>query len=155
MVELRAHQVAGHEERHLGATEHGNERVVGVGQRLAEIEQLPLQQEAGDELQGALAAENKVGIKMNVPKEKLQAVIAMIPSLTARENVALVTELVQQPMAPEEALALVVEAILNCSGYGGAALPSFPPRNRAGGKDRPRAVAARRGVRQKPARGAA
>ena len=34
-------------------------------------------------LQGALAAENKVGIKMNVPKEQLQAVIAMIPSLTA------------------------------------------------------------------------
>jgi putative ABC transport system ATP-binding protein len=31
----------------------------------------------------------------------------LIPSLTARENVALVTELVQQPMAPEEALALV------------------------------------------------
>ncbi len=34
-------------------------------------------------LQGALAAENKVGIKMNVPKEKLQEVIGMIPSLTA------------------------------------------------------------------------
>jgi ATP phosphoribosyltransferase len=34
-------------------------------------------------LQGALAAENKVGIKMNVPKEHLQAVINMIPSLTA------------------------------------------------------------------------
>ena len=34
-------------------------------------------------LQGALASENKVGIKMNVPTDKLQAVIAMIPSLTA------------------------------------------------------------------------
>jgi len=34
-------------------------------------------------LQGALTAENKVGIKMNVPKEKLQVIIAMIPSLTA------------------------------------------------------------------------
>ena len=31
----------------------------------------------------------------------------LIPSLTARENVALVTEIVEQPMAPEEALALV------------------------------------------------
>ena len=31
----------------------------------------------------------------------------LIPSLTARENVALVTELAQQPMAPEDALALV------------------------------------------------
>lgn len=34
-------------------------------------------------LQGALAAESKVGIKLNVPREHLQAVIAMIPSLTA------------------------------------------------------------------------
>jgi putative ABC transport system ATP-binding protein len=31
----------------------------------------------------------------------------LIPSLTARENVALVTEIVENPMAPEEALALV------------------------------------------------
>ena len=31
----------------------------------------------------------------------------LIPSLTARENVALVTELVPQPMTPEEALSLV------------------------------------------------
>ena len=31
----------------------------------------------------------------------------LIPSLTARENVALVTEIVPRPMAPEEALALV------------------------------------------------
>jgi len=34
-------------------------------------------------LRGALAAEHKVGIKMNVPQGQLQAVIAMIPSLTA------------------------------------------------------------------------
>jgi putative ABC transport system ATP-binding protein len=31
----------------------------------------------------------------------------LIPSLTARENVALVTEIVEEPMRPEEALALV------------------------------------------------
>jgi len=31
----------------------------------------------------------------------------LIPSLTARENVALVTEIVEQPMTPEEALAVV------------------------------------------------
>ncbi len=31
----------------------------------------------------------------------------LIPSLTARENVALVTEIAQEPMAPEEALTLV------------------------------------------------
>ena len=31
----------------------------------------------------------------------------LIPSLTARENVALVTEIAREPMAPEEALALV------------------------------------------------
>jgi ATP phosphoribosyltransferase len=34
-------------------------------------------------VQGALMAENKVGIKMNVPKGQLQVVIDMIPSLTA------------------------------------------------------------------------
>jgi len=34
-------------------------------------------------LQGALAAEDKVGIKMNVPKERLQEIITLIPSLTA------------------------------------------------------------------------
>lgn len=34
-------------------------------------------------LQGALRAENKVGIKMNVPKDRLQRVIDMLPSLTA------------------------------------------------------------------------
>src|SRR5262249_6873951 len=34
-------------------------------------------------LQGALAAENKVGIKMNVPKSKLDGVIGLLPSLTS------------------------------------------------------------------------
>lgn len=34
-------------------------------------------------VQGALAAEGKVGIKLNVAKEQLQAVIALLPSLTA------------------------------------------------------------------------
>jgi ATP phosphoribosyltransferase len=34
-------------------------------------------------LQGALAAENKVGIKMNVPEQRLQAIMELIPSLTA------------------------------------------------------------------------
>jgi ATP phosphoribosyltransferase len=34
-------------------------------------------------LQGALAAEDKVGLKMNVEKKHLERVIAMIPSLTA------------------------------------------------------------------------
>jgi ATP phosphoribosyltransferase len=34
-------------------------------------------------LNGALQAEAKVGLKMNVPKEKLDAIIEMIPSITA------------------------------------------------------------------------
>lgn len=34
-------------------------------------------------LNGAMQAEAKVGLKMNVPKEKLDAIIAMIPSITA------------------------------------------------------------------------
>jgi ATP phosphoribosyltransferase len=34
-------------------------------------------------LRGALNAENMVGLKMNVPKEKLEDVVAIIPSLTA------------------------------------------------------------------------
>jgi ATP phosphoribosyltransferase len=34
-------------------------------------------------LQGALVAESKVGIKLNVPRAKLDAVIALIPSITA------------------------------------------------------------------------
>lgn len=34
-------------------------------------------------LNGALQAEAKVGVKMNVPKDRLEAVMAMIPSITA------------------------------------------------------------------------
>jgi ATP phosphoribosyltransferase len=34
-------------------------------------------------LQGALRAEAEVGLKMNVPKENLQAVIALLPAITA------------------------------------------------------------------------
>lgn len=34
-------------------------------------------------LQGALKAENMVGIKMNVPKEKIDSIVNIIPSLTA------------------------------------------------------------------------
>ncbi|MCS6927405.1 MAG: ATP phosphoribosyltransferase [Candidatus Binatia bacterium] len=34
-------------------------------------------------LKGALTAEAKVGIKMNVPKERLDTIVAMLPSLTA------------------------------------------------------------------------
>jgi ATP phosphoribosyltransferase len=43
----------------------------------AKVEQMSLL------LQGALVAESKVGIKMNVPRASLNAVIALIPSLTA------------------------------------------------------------------------
>ncbi|MBI3246468.1 MAG: ATP phosphoribosyltransferase [Deltaproteobacteria bacterium] len=34
-------------------------------------------------LKGALSAEAKVGIKMNVPKERLETIVSMVPSLTA------------------------------------------------------------------------
>jgi ATP phosphoribosyltransferase len=34
-------------------------------------------------LKGALSAEAKVGIKMNVPKEQLETIVSMVPSLTA------------------------------------------------------------------------
>jgi len=34
-------------------------------------------------LKGALKAENMVGLKMNVPEEKLEGVIAILPSLNA------------------------------------------------------------------------
>src|SRR5579884_4571610 len=34
-------------------------------------------------LKGALDAENRVGIKMNVPRDKLDSVIALLPSITA------------------------------------------------------------------------
>jgi ATP phosphoribosyltransferase len=36
-----------------------------------------------DRLRGALNAENLVGIKMNVPKGNIDAVVALIPSITA------------------------------------------------------------------------
>src|ERR1700687_323250 len=48
-----------------------------VGWKREKIEQISML------VQGALAAENKVGIKMNVTKERLAAVIDLIPSLTA------------------------------------------------------------------------
>jgi ATP phosphoribosyltransferase len=40
-------------------------------------------------LQGALAAENKVGIKMNVAESDLQSVVELIPSITAPTNAIL------------------------------------------------------------------
>jgi ATP phosphoribosyltransferase len=54
-----------------------NAAAMEVAWKRAKIEQIAML------LQGALAAEDKVGIKMNVRKEQLQAVIDMIPSLTA------------------------------------------------------------------------
>jgi ATP phosphoribosyltransferase len=54
-----------------------NRQALAVPWKREKIEQLSLL------LQGALAAEDKVGIKMNVPKDKVQEVIALIPSLTA------------------------------------------------------------------------
>jgi ATP phosphoribosyltransferase len=54
-----------------------NAAAMQVGWKRTKIEQIAML------LQGALAAEDKVGIKMNVQKEQLQAVIDMIPSLTA------------------------------------------------------------------------
>jgi putative ABC transport system ATP-binding protein len=64
----------------------------------------------------------------------------LIPSLTARENVALVTEISQNPMAPEEALNLV--------GLG-ARLDHFPAQMSGGEQQRvaiARAIAKRPGV---------
>lgn len=54
-----------------------NPEAIKVAWKQTKIEQISML------LQGALAAEDKVGIKMNVRKEQLQAVIDMIPSLTA------------------------------------------------------------------------
>lgn len=54
-----------------------NPAAMEVGWKREKIEQISML------LQGALAAEGKVGIKLNVRKEQLQAVIDMIPSLTA------------------------------------------------------------------------
>jgi len=54
-----------------------NPAAMDVEWKRTKIEQLSML------LQGALAAEDKVGIKMNVRKEQLRAVIELIPSLTA------------------------------------------------------------------------
>jgi len=48
-----------------------------VGWKREKLEQISML------LQGALTAESKVGIKLNVPKDKLNVVIDLIPSLTA------------------------------------------------------------------------
>jgi putative ABC transport system ATP-binding protein len=62
----------------------------------------------------------------------------LIPSLTARENVALVTDIVESPMAPEEALALV--------GLG-ARLDHFPSQLSGGEQQR---VAIARAIAKRP-----
>ena len=54
-----------------------NPRACKVPWKREKIEQIKIL------LQGALAAENKVGIKMNVPEQQLQAIMELIPSLTA------------------------------------------------------------------------
>jgi putative ABC transport system ATP-binding protein len=63
----------------------------------------------------------------------------LIPSLTARENVALVTEITREPMPPEEALALV-----NL----GARLDHFPAQLSGGEQQR---VAIARAIAKRPA----
>jgi putative ABC transport system ATP-binding protein len=63
----------------------------------------------------------------------------LIPSLTARENVALVTEIVERPMAPEEALGLVGLA---------HRLDHFPAQLSAGEQQR---VAIARAIAKRPA----
>src|SRR5512135_1538602 len=63
----------------------------------------------------------------------------LIPSLTARENVALVTEIVEDPMRPEDALALV--------GLG-ARLDHFPAQLSGGEQQR---VAIARAIAKRPA----
>ena len=63
----------------------------------------------------------------------------LIPSLTARENVALVTEIVDRPMSPEEALSLV--------GLGGR-LDHFPAQLSGGEQQR---VAIARAIAKRPA----
>ena len=62
----------------------------------------------------------------------------LIPSLTARENVALVTDIVEKPMAPEEALGLVNM---------GERLDHFPPQPSGGEQQR---VAIARAVAKRP-----
>jgi putative ABC transport system ATP-binding protein len=63
----------------------------------------------------------------------------LIPSLTARENVALVTEIVERPLAPEEALSLV--------GLG-ARLDHFPAQLSGGEQQR---IAIARAIAKRPA----
>jgi putative ABC transport system ATP-binding protein len=63
----------------------------------------------------------------------------LIPSLTARENVALVTEIVREPMAPEDALGLVGLA---------ARLDHFPAQLSGGEQQR---VAIARAIAKRPA----
>jgi putative ABC transport system ATP-binding protein len=63
----------------------------------------------------------------------------LIPSLTARENVALVTEIVERPMTPEEALGLVGLA---------ARLDHFPAQLSGGEQQR---VAIARAIAKRPA----
>jgi ATP phosphoribosyltransferase len=54
-----------------------NRAALGVEWKRQKVDQIAML------LQGALAAEDKVGIKMNVRTEQLQAVIELIPSLTS------------------------------------------------------------------------
>jgi putative ABC transport system ATP-binding protein len=63
----------------------------------------------------------------------------LIPSLTARENVALVTEIVEHPMSPEDALGIV--------GLGGR-LDHFPAQLSGGEQQR---VAIARAIAKRPA----
>jgi putative ABC transport system ATP-binding protein len=63
----------------------------------------------------------------------------LIPSLTARENVALVTEIVERPLAPEDALALV---------HLGHRLDHFPAQLSGGEQQR---VAIARAIAKRPA----
>ncbi|HUV09127.1 MAG TPA: ATP phosphoribosyltransferase [Spirochaetia bacterium] len=54
-----------------------NKKSLKVAEKKKKIEQIALL------LRGALNAENMVGLKMNVPKEKLDGVIEILPSLTS------------------------------------------------------------------------
>ncbi len=54
-----------------------NRKAWQISWKRAKIEQIALL------LQGALAAEAKVGLKMNVPKQHLEKIVSMLPSITA------------------------------------------------------------------------